>query len=1718
MMERFAINILHKRIYKICRLCGVDQPHKIPIIDGAETIIVGDEDEEASLAKKIEECVGIQVHKDDKMPQNICALCVDKINDFYEYRLMCAATNLQTRSILNLNLVEPSRKLLNFGEVKEDVKKEDVKKVVEVATSSSTTTIIPPAGKKGKKKRGPPSPSPSPCPTTRIKAPVDVKDEPVPAVPVKALTKKERLKQLQLQKEKDEKKKKEEEKKKKEDEKKDKKDEKLKKEKVEPKAPEPNEQKHTRSKRKEPSPPKKAAEKVEQAVPPPKKIKFEHPCSYCSDEFKTQDELDGHLKSKHTPLIRKFGCSSCRETFDTILESKDHNLWHQLTRTPYTCHKCKRKHDKNLALVKHMGLNSCGRFARGRPPSLLPDVQCRLCNKKFKTQNLYEWHGCFIKPKSNCPKCGKYFVKKQILTRHYMMFCTGTLPPPEPVIIPKAEPVDPAEAPAPVPTVAERRKRRVAFAEPELPKEEREIPFPPPLEPEAPTAAAPTPTPAAPTGGKKKSKKDTTPTVTIKPVPPAQTEKITSLLTTGAKLDRDSDIATINNLLSSVTEAIASISEAKAKKKKKKKDKNKDKAETEADPPVPEPAPAVAPAPEPTPAPKEVPPETPKEPSPPEEEKTEEELEAYALAQEVGEMTLEQQLAFCSGKLPLVVLPKTTFKQEYTEIETEPSQMQEPMDDEQTVENGENDDDGYDDNAGNDYSGFQDDDDDGDDQEQQEAPRPDEEAQQSEELQFPMPIKQEVEPEEPSIAPETPQQEEAQSPPAEEPDAPHLEAPNTPVEAPKSPERQESLFDERLAINIKKEPGLEEDLQQPAAKRKRPESRGTAVSSPASSLSSSQSAPHASPKLILKINKGMLNSPSETAKQVRTIVLDDDDDEEEEHQHVPEPDVSKKTKVYKKPDFLAAKIKKEKVDPAYERHEPATVVAQTELPGGIRIKQERLDPDEEPPQEDYEPVPPPQKKSRLSQKEKPASPVVVAFDGVRIKQEKPDKQNLEKPTADSAVEDPKPPQEKKKKSKGKINPFALLRQKMAAEAAAKSAAQSAPPPQAPSPLPVITNVVGNAPTASTSSTSDSSGENTPMAESDTESERRVPVISQVASIAAAAASHKVSAPEFPIAIKQEPVDEPEEEEEQHEQQEQHAEAENEEEESAEDDFPMPIKQEAPEETPTEEDESPEEAEEPEESQQEESEAASKSQADEPVARIDVQRNEPESTSAASDSEQVGKDEKDGKEETTEEQEKEDEQDDDEEESGQESAINENECPSAVVEEQNKNDQNDDEEEDGDETEEDIKKPEPPVENEEPSKEVRKEDDEDDGEEEEEDEETSPIQEDRADPPVANAEQNLKDENEEDEDEGEEEEEVEETGEEKGDPPVTNEEPDSAVQNEEEEDDGEEEEEETSPTVEENAHPAVADEQNEKEQEEEGEEDDEEEEAGAETSVAVPETSEEPKSSVDEIRAVEKEIEGEDEASSSPAMKESLDSAPENNKEGGSEDQGDHKELEESEPASSEQKMETEIPEKQQDETKDSEITPQPQLSDEPDNCASPISDIPMDEYDQNSSEQKPSEDGASSQLQEPRNESTSIADVPKPSSTSEECPDNRLESQLEELQNLLTEGLKPLPDSSQLVPDSSSIQNMVQSSSMGSSSVGNNVGMAGLDDDLDSLLNNKLEEMSAAQPAQDDLNLAIERELLHEMMPIGGSESNSILGVGQNLLLDGNGNNGQQSS
>lgn len=55
---------------------------------------------------------------------------------------------------------------------------------------------------------------------------------------------------------------------------------------------------------------------------------------------------------------------------------------------------------------------------------LVEDIKCFQCKKKFITQNFFEWHSCFLKTRGNCSKCGKYFLKKQALFKHYVL-CSG---------------------------------------------------------------------------------------------------------------------------------------------------------------------------------------------------------------------------------------------------------------------------------------------------------------------------------------------------------------------------------------------------------------------------------------------------------------------------------------------------------------------------------------------------------------------------------------------------------------------------------------------------------------------------------------------------------------------------------------------------------------------------------------------------------------------------------------------------------------------------------------------------------------------------------------------------------------------------------------------------------------------------------------------------------------------------------------------------------------------------------------------------------------------------------------------------------------------------------------------------------------------------------------------------------------------------------------------
>uniref|UniRef100_A0A182YP27 ZAD domain-containing protein n=1 Tax=Anopheles stephensi TaxID=30069 RepID=A0A182YP27_ANOST len=465
-MERFSISILRQQVYNICRLCGVDNPDKTLIL-GDEDVICIMESDEPSLAKKIEECVGIQVHVNDQMPQNICSLCVDKVNDFYEYRLMCASTNIQTRTFLNLPLVQPSISLL---------KSEPESTVEELLDDKSLATVSTqkhsPKTRNRKKQLGTEEPDNSGEDT-------DLKS--FPDVP--------------------------------------------------------------------------SAEK---------RVKYEHACQYCNEKYDQPTDLERHLVVKHTPLVHKFGCGSCMEYFDTASEYKDHNLWHKLTRTAFGC-------------FRHVALKACIK----RPPvtaevKLVPDMRCALCQKVFKTRNLYEWHACFIRARANCPKCGKYFLKKNLLTRHFMLYCTGTLPLMEPdyMLINEAGigpanglPPNDSLAPGGGTVVPKRRRGRPARSTEPMKEETLDLPFPPLLDlPDVKSennSVADGQLSSEETGSNEELNEAQRRASLVE-----ETDKITTLLRSGASVDGNTDIATISSMLSSVNEAIATISKVRKMKKK----------------------------------------------------------------------------------------------------------------------------------------------------------------------------------------------------------------------------------------------------------------------------------------------------------------------------------------------------------------------------------------------------------------------------------------------------------------------------------------------------------------------------------------------------------------------------------------------------------------------------------------------------------------------------------------------------------------------------------------------------------------------------------------------------------------------------------------------------------------------------------------------------------------------------------------------------------------------------------------------------------------------------------------------------------------------------------------------------------------------------------------------------------------------------------------------
>lgn len=89
-MDRFKIKIDNKIINKlinICRLCGIDNPQKVQII---EEVFVVEIDDEPSLDKKIYDLVGIEVsifklYKIIFIANIFQLFCIDCFNNSYNF-------------------------------------------------------------------------------------------------------------------------------------------------------------------------------------------------------------------------------------------------------------------------------------------------------------------------------------------------------------------------------------------------------------------------------------------------------------------------------------------------------------------------------------------------------------------------------------------------------------------------------------------------------------------------------------------------------------------------------------------------------------------------------------------------------------------------------------------------------------------------------------------------------------------------------------------------------------------------------------------------------------------------------------------------------------------------------------------------------------------------------------------------------------------------------------------------------------------------------------------------------------------------------------------------------------------------------------------------------------------------------------------------------------------------------------------------------------------------------------------------------------------------------------------------------------------------------------------------------------------------------------------------------------------------------------------------
>ncbi|XP_050556413.1 uncharacterized protein LOC118281166 [Spodoptera frugiperda] len=408
-------------IYRACRLCGAGAGYKMPIIQNV--IDLGDS--EIELRQKVRECVQIEVHQDDKMPPLICELCVDKVNDFYEFLEMCRQTNKRTRLRLGLPPQSMPKGAPDAGEcilgLTEPVYVNDDSDDGEPLSKQKKTTKV-------KVRREP---------ELKVKLEHTIPDTRNTRFTRRAPTPPRSTRQRQNSKEDNGSLNRS-------------KESKSKSPKVTPKSILKRESEDDdslltprlkRSRDREPvkldtkvkkvkiaikpaSPPKSSPKsskpgKSAKSTPPPKRSASPprlYQCAVCGQNNKTPQANSNHQRSHTVGFTNpKLACNPCGEWFRSPDEATAHHRRHRSKHIPYTCSRCTANFRLLAAYDEHFGTDQCIPFPE------MPDVKCEVCWHLFATNKLYRDHRCLgeeNRPGGKCSKCKRNYALLRNLKKH----------------------------------------------------------------------------------------------------------------------------------------------------------------------------------------------------------------------------------------------------------------------------------------------------------------------------------------------------------------------------------------------------------------------------------------------------------------------------------------------------------------------------------------------------------------------------------------------------------------------------------------------------------------------------------------------------------------------------------------------------------------------------------------------------------------------------------------------------------------------------------------------------------------------------------------------------------------------------------------------------------------------------------------------------------------------------------------------------------------------------------------------------------------------------------------------------------------------------------------------------------------------------------------------------------------------------------------------------